>query len=138
MQPEKIKCNHIEAVNYAGKLKRDEKDTEHKLSVIKGSLRKLNGLIKNNDDGKRSWVIDLPVEILLRKSAPDGVKKTINWKKLVMEMINKYNMPMSSDLLYHKLIMNYEDIPVNRHFVIKNISAALHYLEAMDDKLFRI
>ena|ERR1700722_15626108 len=45
---------------------------------------------------------------------------------------------MTSTMLLSKLLLNYNNIPKDRHHVLSNISAALHYLAFGDCKLVRI
>lgn len=96
--------------------------------------RKLQRLLEENDQGAQSWVLDVPRELLPARKL---TARKINWKGLVLEVLELYDMPMTTDLLYQKLVLRYDFVPMDRVYVVRNVSAALHYLEARDEKLFR-
>lgn len=135
MQSEYLHCNFLEAKQIADQKQKAVKNLEHQLSQAKNLLKRIDYLIQDHEENSREWIVKIPVDIVVRNERTGA--KRINWKKIIMELIEKYNMPMSSDLLYNKVLLNYDEVPTNRHFVLKNISAALHYLSMFDDKLFR-
>jgi hypothetical protein len=135
MQSEYLHCNFLEAKKIAEKQQKIVRDLERKLTNAKVVLKRIDHLINEHEERNREWIVYIPVD-LINRNEPSASKR-INWKKIVMEIIEKYNIPMSSDLLYNKIMISYDNVPANRNFVIKNISAALHYLSVSDNKLFR-
>src|SRR5690606_32342129 len=52
----------------------------------------------------------------------------IAWKKIVYDILKNYNIPMTTDLLFHKIRITEKNFPSDRRFAIKNISSALSTL----------
>jgi len=129
-----IKCNQKEVKDLEQRWREDEKRLEKELKAIRAKRRLIKRELEKNVD-EESGIITLPTEALADRK--DNQEKTINWKRLVWQMFETYKIPMTSELLYHKLLLNCDEVPLDRKFVIRNISAALHYLEGKDQKLFR-
>jgi hypothetical protein len=133
MTTDTLRCNIVDAKNYAKQLDAERYRLELMLSILNTKYSAIIGVIEANENGAQSWIIDLPMDVLYR----EGVTK-VNWKQAVIELIKKYDMPMSSELLTYKLLLHYNNAPLDKKFVLKNISAALHYLESVDGQLLRM
>lgn len=133
-QTKTVKYNHAEALSLSEEKRQLARSLEQKWRQAERESQELKKLLQQNDEGEQAWVLHLPVSLLPERK-PSGRK--INWKKLVIETISYYDMPMTTELLYHKLLLRYNYIPVNRQYVIRGISSALHYLYERDGVFFR-
>lgn len=129
-----FKCNYIDAKDQREILSRKEWALEKELASVRAKKRIVEKIINQNDKDEKNWILEIPLNILPERKG-DG--KRLNWKEMVWRMFELYKIPMSSEMLSHKLFFHYETIPFDKKLVIRNISAALHYLETKDQKLFR-
>jgi hypothetical protein len=128
-----IKVNHADAKKLEDKLGKEEWQLTKQLRQLQARKRLVSKIIADNDEGGQSWIIEMPVEAL--ETRKNDTK--VNWKKLVCEMFELYQIPMSTELMCHKLWLHYPEVGFDRRAVMQNVSAALSALESRDQKLFR-
>jgi hypothetical protein len=127
------KVNHIDAKSLDENYAKVEWELTKKLKSIQASRRLVKKAITMNDEGEKAWIIELPLEALPQRLTHEKV----NWKKLVMEMFERYQIPMSTELMCSKLWLHCPQVPFEKRSVAQNVSAALSVLEGKDRKLFR-
>ncbi len=117
-----------------------EKDTlTEKIESLKRRIKSLKKILKEHDDYNPKWMMTVPVDLIAAYDSGDGqAAAKINWKKSILLMFDKYDLPMTSTMLFSKLLLNFKNVPRDRTHVLGNISAALHYLAFSDCKLVRI
>jgi hypothetical protein len=130
----RITANHIEVISKRDRLEQRRNSLKRELESTEKNLQTLNVIIKKNDSLKQSWIVQVPIKVF---QGTEDKTKALNWKKVVIELITRYDIPMNAELLYHKILMNYDELVPERRFVIKNISSALSSLEMTDKKLKR-
>ena len=129
-----IKYNHIELKRLLESLQHSKIKLELQLVSISEKINFIKKVIENNDGGEKNWIIYLPEGISEELGVTNEVKKTkterIQWKKIALDILKKYNYPMSSDLMYHKAKQIYHDLPKDHRLIIKSLSSALVYLHS--------
>jgi hypothetical protein len=128
-----IKVNHVDAKKLERKLGKEEWQLTKRLRELHARKRVISKIIADNDEGGQSWIVEMPIEAL--ETRRNGTK--VNWKKLVCEMFELYQIPMSTELMCHKLWFHYPEVGFDKKTVMQNVSAALSVLESRDQKLFR-
>lgn len=127
-----IKYNFLEVQKLRKELYTISLEVANKLETIKYKVKFLDRIISQNEKEKQEWVILLPANLVdnllvLKKSEKTKTNK-IKWKKLVFEILLKYDIPMTAEVMYHKAKQTYEDFPNDKQTVIKNLSSTLTYL----------
>ncbi len=129
-----IKYNHTELTRLLDSLQQSKISLELKLVSITEKINFIKKVIEKNDGGEKNWIIYLPEGIIEELGVTEKVKKTktnrIQWKKIALDILKKYNYPMSSELIYHKTKQIYHDLPKDHKLIVKNISSALVYLHS--------
>ena len=126
-----IKINHIDAQNEDKRLGQEEWRLKKKLKEVQARRRIVQKAILENEEGEKSWIIELPITALPMRKAAKG---KVNWKKLVWETFERYKIPMSTELMCHKLWLHYQEVGFDKRIVMQNVSAALSALETKDQK----
>jgi len=103
------------------------------LALVEKCLKMVSSAVNLNDRTERKWVIELPLDAFVQTAD----FKNFNWKKTAVDLITKYQVPMSSDLMYNKVIINFDAAPLSRRTVLQNISSSLHSLYKHDKILMR-
>ena len=129
-----IKINYFDAMKEDERLGKEEWELIKMLRAVQARRRIVKKVIAENDEGGKSWIVELPAEALPPRSKGN---KSVNWKKLVLQMFDLYKIPMSTELMCNKLWLYFPEVPLDRRSVMQNVSAALSALEAKDQKLFR-
>jgi hypothetical protein len=138
MTKDYLQYNFIEIVNFRDKLKKKEQILIDELTDLRARLKMIESIINRNEEVENNWLVFLPKEIVSSNKFSQPVTNgKVNWKKVVITIITKYDQPMTSEMLYFKSKMLYDNIPDDRIHCISNISAALHYLVFSDGKLHR-
>jgi hypothetical protein len=135
MQLKLIKQNAFELKELKNLLQLRKNQIEKNLSIVNERLDLLTDIIEKNDKIDQHWVVILPASFLETNENSLPIKH--NWKKIAMKLINKYDMPMTSEFMYNKAINQIEGLPDNRRVVLKNFSSALFYLAEKDEVLVR-
>jgi hypothetical protein len=127
-----IKINHFEAKQMEELTAKRQWQLEKELKQLQARRRRLKTLIDHNDHGAQNWVIEISEDLLEPRREGD-----IKWKKLVMEVFESYQIPMSSELVCYKLWLHFPQVPFDKRAVLQNVSSALSSLEGRDGQLFR-
>lgn len=129
-----IKVNYVDVENENEKLGKEEWQLTKRLGQLQARRRLLKKVLNQNEEGQKKWIVEVPQEALPHRNEN---KKRIDWKKHVLEMFQKYDLPMSTELLCNKIWLHFPEVPLNRRVVIQNVSSALSALQGSDQKLFR-
>jgi len=132
-----IKQNAFEIKELKESLEQQKKHAEKRLLVISEKLDVLTEIINDNNNSSQNWMVVLPSMFIENNDNEEGTHTKHNWKKIAMKLLSKYDMPMTSELMYNKAINQIAGLPDNRRFVLKNFSSALHYLAERDNILIR-
>lgn len=135
MQLKLIKQNAFELKELKNSLEVRKSQIERNLNSVTERLGVLNDIIEKNDKIHQHWIVVLPASFI--ETSDNALPLKHNWKKIVMKILNRYDMPMTSEFMYNKVINQIEGVPDNRRFVLKNLSSALFYLAEKDNILIR-
>lgn len=133
---EKMKYSHIELQRCLKEFEVQEQEIANSLVSIREKIKGIKHILNQNDEGLQEWMVSIPVHLVVQDFKKD-LRAKWNWKKIVMELVAKYKQPMTTEILFSKYLISYTNPVCERLFVIRNISAAAHYL-VNDGKLIKV
>jgi hypothetical protein len=136
MVVDKMKYSHIELQRCLKEFEAHEQEIANSLDSIRKKIKGIKYTLNQNDEGLQEWMVSIPVHYIVQDFKKELQTKW-NWKKIVMELFAKYKQPMTTEILFSKYLISYSNPVCERLFVIRNISAAAHYL-VNDGKLIKV
>jgi hypothetical protein len=131
--------SYLEIKKFVTGLESEKDSLTEKIESMKRRIKSLKKILKEHDEYNPKWMVTVPVDLIATYNSSDSQEAArINWKKSILLMFDKYDLPMTSAMVFSKLLLNFKNIPKDRTHVLGNISAALHYLAFSDCKLVRI